>query len=87
MQRFGIEETFGSGWQLDVRGERFYLKDGARARARKLITEARYNYWKRWIDLLSPVLSLIISFLAFLIAVVALYLQTISTTVILLPSP
>jgi len=41
----------------------------------KLISDARRNRIKEWIDIISPVASVVISLLAFALAALALYLQ------------
>jgi hypothetical protein len=72
IQRFGITAIFASGWKLDARGGEWYLSEEAMTTARNMIKEARYNYWKKWFDLLVPILSFIVSILALLVAIIAL---------------
>lgn len=42
---------------------------------------------KKWVDLLAPIFSTVISILALVIAVLALYLQASSDTIIVIPPP
>ena len=51
------------------------LTESALSKLNREITDARFAYWKRWIDVLSPVLSVIIALLALVISGIALYLQ------------
>lgn len=46
-----------------------------KALMRKIITDARRRRIKEWVEIISPVASVVISLLAFLLAALALYLQ------------
>jgi hypothetical protein len=58
-------------WVTTFNGRRFLTEHGLEG-AQRLITEARFNYWKRWIDIVAPVASTIISIIALIVAIVAL---------------
>jgi hypothetical protein len=75
-KRFGIELVGAVGpWETDS-DNRYWLRlDKQYAEAEKVIQDARYDYWKKWVDLLSPVVSVVISVLAFALAALALYFQ------------
>lgn len=72
LKRFGIEASFTSSWKLDVRGEQFYLDEEGLARGWKMVAEARYAWWKKWVDLLGPVVAIAISIIALIISIIAL---------------
>jgi hypothetical protein len=63
-------------WRTDE--VRKWLNEPELARAKRVISEARFAWWKKWVDLLSPVASIVISLLAFGLAALALYLQLIN---------
>jgi len=72
--RFGIDLIAMVGpWETD--SLHMWLKDKEQIKARRVIAEARFEWWKKWIGLLSPVISIIISLLAVAFAALALYLQ------------
>lgn len=74
-KRFGIDLKEAVGpWNSNGRG-REWLEDKYQIKAAQVISDARYAWWKKWVDLLSPVLSVIMSLLAVAIAGFALYLQ------------
>lgn len=63
-------------WVHDPENDVQYLSTAEQlALAERAIEDARYEYWKKWVDLISPVASVVISLLAFALAAVALYLQ------------
>jgi hypothetical protein len=43
-----------------------YFRPQPKAQLIKMISEARFNYWKRWTELLVPILSLLIAIIALL---------------------
>jgi hypothetical protein len=53
----------------------YYFLPHHKERLYRMIADARFNWWKKWIDIISPVASVIISLLAFALAALALYLQ------------
>jgi hypothetical protein len=59
-------------WEATNDGRRVLTEAGF-IRAKNLIIEARMNYWKRWIDILAPIASTIISIIALIVAIIALY--------------
>jgi hypothetical protein len=77
-KRLGIELVGAVGpWETDS-DNRYWLRlDKQYAEAEKVIQDARYDYWKKWVDLLSPVVSVVIAVLAFALAALALYFQLI----------
>lgn len=38
-----------------------------------MIADARFKYWKEWVDLLSPIMSTILSIIALAVSIIALY--------------
>jgi hypothetical protein len=76
-RRWGIELRDAIGpWETDRGNTRWWLRlDKQYAEAEKAIDDARYAYFKKWVDLISPVASVVISILAFALAALALYLQ------------
>lgn len=52
-----------------------------------MIANARRKLITEWVAILSPIISVIISVLAFLISALALYLQATSDQIIILPPP
>jgi hypothetical protein len=70
-------ELYGSAvgsWETD--SYRQWLPQAQQyALAEKLISEARFALIKKWVDLLSPILSVVISISAFVLALLALYFQ------------
>jgi hypothetical protein len=74
--RLGIDLHSTVGPWFESANKRFtWLEEREQAAARRIISEARFAWWKKWIDLLSPALSVVISLLAFALAAIALYLQ------------
>jgi hypothetical protein len=71
---FGIDLVSAVGpWETDDR--RMWLPKKEQNKARRLIADTRFEWWKKWISVLSPVVSVVIALLAFMVAVLALYLQ------------
>ena len=85
---FPIDSRLGDPaiWVTSRDGRRMLTEYGV-IRANNLITEARFSYWKRWIDVVTPVASTIISVIALLLAALALYLQISSDPIIVVPPP
>jgi hypothetical protein len=76
-RRWGLElvgSAVGS-WETDAENRYWLGQDKQYALAERLISEARFAAVKKWVDLLSPILSVIISVLAFALAALALYFQ------------
>jgi hypothetical protein len=74
--RFGVDLREAVGPWFDSHNKRFtWIEEREQTAARQIINEARFKWWKKWIDLLSPALSVVISLLAFALAAIALYLQ------------
>jgi hypothetical protein len=59
-------------WENTRDGRRMLTEQGW-LRGKKLITDARMDYWKRWTDIVAPIASTIISIIALIVAVIALY--------------
>jgi hypothetical protein len=57
-----------------------YLSDKGKAKANRDIVDARFAYWKRWIDVMSPVATVLISVVALILAGLSLYLQAKSSS-------
>jgi len=72
--RFGVDigESVGPWYTDDTRK---WLEDTEQAKARRVIEGIRFEWWKKWIGLVSPVASVLIALMAFMLASVALYLQ------------
>lgn len=62
-------------WETNKHTRRTYLSEAGAEKLNQQIVEARFAYWKRWIDILAPTASVIISLLALALAALALYLQ------------
>ncbi len=60
-----------TSWSTTIGGSRF-LKEEARASLNNRIIDARFAYWKRWVDIVAPVGSLIISIIALIVAIIAI---------------
>ena len=45
---------------------RRYFSPQAKAQLIKMVADARYKWWKRWVDLFVPILSLLVAALAFM---------------------
>jgi hypothetical protein len=74
-KNFGVDLKEAVGpWYTDHRS-RSWLPDKDQVRANRVIGDARFAWWKKWVELLSPVLSVVISLLAVALAALALYLQ------------
>jgi hypothetical protein len=76
-RRWGLElvgSAVGS-WETDENNRYWLGQDKQYAAAEKLISDVRYAAFKKWVDLLSPILSVVISILAFVLAALALYFQ------------
>jgi|ERR1041385_2333471 hypothetical protein len=70
----GIDLVSAVGpWETD--DKRMWLQRKEQNKARQVIADARFEWWKKWIGILSPVLSVIIALLALMVAGLALYLQ------------
>jgi hypothetical protein len=70
----GIDLVSAVGpWETD--DKRMWLQRKEQNKARKVIADARFEWWKKWIAVLSPVLSVVIALLALMVASLALYLQ------------
>lgn len=84
---YPIIQTIGDPalWENTSNGRRVLTEAGL-TRAKNLIVDARFSYWKRWVEIVTPVASTIVSILALLIAILALYLQISSDPIIVLPS-
>src|ERR1044072_597537 len=52
-----------------------YFSDFGETSLEDAIDTARFDWWKRWIGLLSPVASVVLALMAFLLALTALVLQ------------
>ena len=76
-ERFGIDLVNAVGpWMTHaVIPGRMWLEEREQAKARRVISDARFEWWKKWIGLVSPVASVLIALMAFVLAGVALYLQ------------
>lgn len=70
-----------------TRDDRSFLTEKGRAVVKNRIIDARFSYWKRWIDIVTPIASTIISISALLLAAPALYLQVSSDPIIVVPPP
>jgi hypothetical protein len=55
-----------------TRDYRKVLTKAGFARTESLIIDARFAYWKRWVEVVTPVASLIISLIALIVAIIAL---------------
>jgi cell division septum initiation protein DivIVA len=72
--RFGIDLVEAVGpWYTDE--ARRWLNEKEQAKAHQVIADARFDWWKKWIGVISPVASVIIALVAIMLAVLALYLQ------------
>ena len=77
-EKFGIDlPPYGDDnyWETYPFSNDTYLNNNGTAKANKDIADARFAYWKRWIDISSPVASVLISLFALAVAALALYLQ------------
>jgi len=62
-------------WETNPHTNRTYLSDAGIEKLSHEIVDARFAYWKRWVEILAPTASVIISLLALGLAALALYLQ------------
>jgi len=84
--KYGLDLTQAPGvgpWTSDpIDPKRIWLEEWRQAPAHKAIEEARFAYYKKWINTLTPIASVlialasaVISLFAVTLAAVALYLQ------------
>lgn len=50
-----------------------YFKPQNKALMRKMIADARFNTIKRWVELLSPIVSTVIALIALIVSIIAIY--------------
>lgn len=63
--RFGIDLIRAVGpWYSESNRRYEWLKEPEQIAASQIIREARFAWWKKWLELLVPILSLIIAILA-----------------------
>jgi hypothetical protein len=75
-EKFGIDlMPFEEDWDIHPFTRRSYVSVTGHAKYNRRITDARFAYWKRWVDIVAPTASVIISLLALVIAAIAIYLQ------------
>lgn len=75
----------GTDYWDKTRDGRTCLTERGMTVAKNRIIDARLAYWKRWIDIVTPIVSIIFSVIALLIAALALYLQASSDPIIIVP--
>jgi hypothetical protein len=68
-ERFGVPH--GEIWTDDGDGSLQESPEGRDA-VRRAVQQARFQYWKMWADILVPVLSLVVSVISVLVALMAL---------------
>ena len=75
--RFGIDLVGAvESWEHSGSyGTATWLTEKGQAKATRLIAEARFAYWERWIKIVNPVASVIIALLAFAVAALALWFR------------
>lgn len=66
---------FEEYWHIYPHTQTTYLSERGTAKMSGKITRARFAYWKRWIDIVAPTASVLISLFALVLAGIALYLQ------------
>ena len=75
--RYGIKLLPSESWTVDERfpaeAKKSYLSQNGKAELSQMIAEAQYNRAKKWVDLLSPVLTVLLSLLALIISIIALF--------------
>lgn len=76
--RYGIKlGPFETLWTEDERfsaeERKSYLSQNGKAEVSKMINDARYIGAKKWVDLLSPVLTVLFALLALIISMIALF--------------
>ncbi|HSS19317.1 MAG TPA: hypothetical protein VLL54_04530 [Pyrinomonadaceae bacterium] len=75
---WGLSRSDLGPWEHDPETGRWWFPADQRFdEAKKQFAEGRYAVVKKWVDLLSPIASLVISILAFALAALALYLELI----------
>ena len=76
-KKWGIDLVEAVGpWETDANSTRSWIsQDKHYAQAARIISDTRFAYWKKWVDVISPVASVVISLLAFVLAALALCLQ------------
>ena len=74
--KFGLEiEPFEEYWDVYPITQRSYLCKTGTAKLNQDITDARFAYRERWIDIVAPTASVLTSLLALALTALALYLQ------------
>lgn len=79
-ERFGIElppNAYGGeqDWDDIPFSEQRFLTAKGLAKVNRQVSKARFVYWKQWIDIVSPIASVIIALLALALSAIALYFQ------------
>ena len=82
-RKYGVEPqpydwdipTVESHWEANEYTGQRYLSNFGAAQLTGDTSAAKFALWKKWIDVISPVASVVISILAFALATLALYLQ------------
>lgn len=67
--RYGVDNPPSQEtYEPKQKGEkpRHYFSPPAKAQFIKMIADAKYKWWKRWVDLFVPILSLLVAALAFM---------------------
>jgi hypothetical protein len=71
--RFDVDVSMDDSWWETDSNSRKYLSELGKAKLEAVIREKRYSYWKRWTDLIIPIISTLIALLALAVALIALY--------------
>jgi hypothetical protein len=64
-----------ASWETNDHTQRTYLSDSGAAKLSHETTEAMLNYWKRWVEIVSPIATVLIALFALAVAILALFLQ------------
>jgi hypothetical protein len=62
-------------WEKNDHTQRTYLSDNGAAKLNHETSEAVLNYWKRWVEIVSPIATVLIALFALGLSILALYLQ------------
>lgn len=70
LYQFPSQETYDP--KIEGIAPRVYFLPHNKEQFYKMIADAKFNHWKKWIDFLSPIIATIISLIALVVSIVAL---------------